>query len=91
MKILNLADGVHEWRDGKRFVKEGEKLYLEGTNTLAGRCGFKLQVSCLVVDISIDTDSVITLDKCIRNLSSFTGCSLGESIKCATFNPAKPV
>lgn len=39
MKILdpNLKDGVHEWRDGKRFVKEGEKLYLEGTDTLAGR------------------------------------------------------
>jgi N-acetylglucosamine-6-phosphate deacetylase len=40
MKILDphLEDGVHEWRDGKRFVKEGEKLYLEGTDTLAGRC-----------------------------------------------------
>ena len=40
MKILDphLKDGVHEWRDGKRFVKEGTKLYLEGTDTLAGRC-----------------------------------------------------
>jgi N-acetylglucosamine-6-phosphate deacetylase len=39
MKILdpNLRDGVHEWRDGKNFVKEGDKLYLEGTDTLAGR------------------------------------------------------
>ena len=39
MKILDphLRDGVHEWRDGKRFVKEGDKLYLEGTDTLAGR------------------------------------------------------
>lgn len=39
MKILDphLKDGVHEWRDGKRFVKEGVKLYLEGTDTLAGR------------------------------------------------------
>lgn len=71
MKILdpNLCDGVHEWRDGKRFVKEGDKLYLEGTNTLAG--------------------SVVTLDKCVRNFSRFTGCSLGEAIKCATYNPAK--
>ena len=34
----NLCAGVHEWRDGKRFVKEGDKLYLEGTNTPAGRC-----------------------------------------------------
>ncbi|EJF57258.1 Metallo-dependent hydrolase [Dichomitus squalens LYAD-421 SS1] len=71
MKILdpNLKDGVHEWRDGKRFVKSGDKLYLEGTDTLAG--------------------SVVTLDKCVRNFSRFTGCSLGEAIKCATFNPAK--
>ncbi|PPQ63032.1 hypothetical protein CVT24_005978 [Panaeolus cyanescens] len=71
MKILDphLKDGIHEWRDGKRFVKDGDKLYLEGTTTLAG--------------------SVVTLDKCIRNFSKFTGCSLGEAIKCATYNPAK--
>ncbi|KAF9071624.1 Metallo-dependent hydrolase [Rhodocollybia butyracea] len=71
MKILdpNLRDGVHEWRDGKRFVKEGDKLYLEGTETLAG--------------------SVVTLDKCVRNFARFTGCSLAEAIKCATYNPAK--
>ncbi|KAJ7209755.1 carbohydrate esterase family 9 protein [Mycena pura] len=71
MKMLdpNLRDGAHEWRDGQRIVKEGDKLYLEGTNTLAG--------------------SVVTLDKCVRNFSRFTGCSLGEAIKCATFNPAK--
>ncbi|CAA7260561.1 unnamed protein product [Cyclocybe aegerita] len=71
MKILDphLKDGVHEWRDGKRFIKEGERLYLEGTTTLAG--------------------SVVTLDKCVRNFSMFTGCSLGEAIKCATYNPAK--
>ncbi|KAH9036114.1 Metallo-dependent hydrolase [Lactarius pseudohatsudake] len=71
MKILDphLKDGVHEWRDGKRFVKEGIKLYLEGTDTLAG--------------------SVVTLDTCVRNLSLFTGCSLGEAIICATFNPAR--
>ena len=39
MKILDphLCDGPHEWRDGKRFVKEGDRLYLEGTDTLAGR------------------------------------------------------
>ncbi|KAI0002207.1 hypothetical protein BJV74DRAFT_817784 [Russula compacta] len=71
MKILDphLKDGVHEWRDGKRFVKEGAKLYLEGTDTLAG--------------------SVVTLDTCVRNFSRFTGCSLGEAIKCVTFNPAR--
>ncbi|TCD66659.1 hypothetical protein EIP91_001077 [Steccherinum ochraceum] len=71
MKILDphLRDGAHEWRDGKRFIKEGDKLYLEGTNTLAG--------------------SVVTLDKCVRNFTRFTGCSLGEALKCATYNPAK--
>ncbi|XP_006461262.1 hypothetical protein AGABI2DRAFT_185538 [Agaricus bisporus var. bisporus H97] len=65
----HLKDGVYEWRDGQRYVKEGDKLYLEGTDTLAG--------------------TVVTLDKCVRNLSRFTGCSLGEAIKCATYNPAK--
>ncbi|KNZ74902.1 Putative N-acetylglucosamine-6-phosphate deacetylase [Termitomyces sp. J132] len=70
-KILDpsLQDGVYEWRDGQRFVKAGYKLYLEGTNTLAG--------------------SVVTLDACVRNFSRYTGCSLGEAIKCATYNPAK--
>lgn len=39
MRILDphLKDGIHAWRDGRRFVKEGDKLYLEGTTTLAGR------------------------------------------------------
>lgn len=71
MKILdpNLKDGIHAWRDGKRFVKAGDKLYLEGTDTLAG--------------------SVVTLDKCVRNFSRFTGCSLGEALRCATYNPAR--
>ncbi|KAF8511984.1 Metallo-dependent hydrolase [Gautieria morchelliformis] len=64
----HLKDGVHEWRDGKRLVKEGVKVYIEGTNTLAG--------------------SVVTLDVCVRNFAAFTGCSLGEAIKCATYNPA---
>ncbi len=34
-------------------------------------------------------DSVVTLDKCVRNFTKFTGCTLGEAIKCATVNPAK--
>ncbi|KAH8828360.1 Metallo-dependent hydrolase [Flagelloscypha sp. PMI_526] len=71
MRILDpdLQDGIHEWRDGKRFVKEGDKLYLEGTDTLAG--------------------SVVTMDKCVRNFSHFTGCGLGHAIRCATYNPAR--
>jgi N-acetylglucosamine-6-phosphate deacetylase len=90
MKILdpNLHDGVHEWRDGKRFVKEGDKLYLEGTNTLAGRCvcAHSFRFHWFTADA---VASVVTLDKCVRNFSRFTGCSLGEAIKCATYNPAK--
>ena len=31
----------------------------------------------------------MTLDKCVRNFTRFTGCSLGEAIKCATYNPAR--
>jgi N-acetylglucosamine-6-phosphate deacetylase len=91
MRILDphLKDGIHEWRDGKKLLKDGDKVYLEGTNTLAGRS------ASLVFSIVIFTDeicnSVVTLDKCVRNLSLFTGCSLGEAIKCATYNPAKCV
>jgi N-acetylglucosamine-6-phosphate deacetylase len=32
---------------------------------------------------------VVTLDSCVRNFSRFTGCSLGEGIKCVTLNPAR--
>ncbi|KAG8697211.1 hypothetical protein FRC08_006672 [Ceratobasidium sp. 394] len=65
----HLPDGVHEWRDGKRLVKHGDKLFIEGTDTLAG--------------------SVVTLPKCIRNFMSFTSTTLGQAVKCATYNPAK--
>ena len=89
MKILDphLKDGVHEWRDGKRFVKEGAKLYLEGTDTLAGRCVPEHPRPPSVPTTSCR--SVVTLDTCVRNFSRFTGCSLGEAIKCVTFNPAR--
>jgi N-acetylglucosamine-6-phosphate deacetylase len=32
----NMKDGTYNWRDGKRLVKSGDKLYIEGTDTLAG-------------------------------------------------------
>lgn len=92
MKVLDphLQDGVYEWRDGQRYVKEGDRLYLEGTDTLAGRCGtnnwLRIPEFLLIEPLP---PSVITLDKCVRNFSRFTGCSLGEAIKCATYNPAK--
>jgi len=34
----NLPDGVHDWRDGIKFRKEGHKVSIEGTDTLAGSC-----------------------------------------------------
>ena len=92
MKILDphLKDGVHEWRDGKRFVKEGAKLYLEGTDTLAGRCVPSASPpGAIRADQFLTAFSVVTLDTCVRNFSRFTGCSLGEAIKCVTFNPAR--
>lgn len=105
MKILDpkLKDGIHEWRDGKNFVKEGDKLYLEGTDTLAGRFVSppfpSPPFSQLSPPFSLltppspysppPTFSAVTLDKCIRNFVQFTGCTLGEALKCATYNPAK--
>lgn len=32
-----LPDGVHDWRPGVKFRKEGYKVTIEGTDTLAGR------------------------------------------------------
>jgi N-acetylglucosamine-6-phosphate deacetylase len=39
VKILdpNLQDGVHEWHGGRKIIKEGDKIYLEGTTILVGR------------------------------------------------------
>ncbi|KAG8918372.1 hypothetical protein FRC02_002425, partial [Tulasnella sp. 418] len=65
----HLPDGVHDWRDGRQILKDGDRLFIAGTDTLAG--------------------SVITLDKCVRNFSSFTGASLAESLLAATLHPAK--
>ena len=81
-----MPDGTYDWRDGRRVTKEGARLYIEGTDTLAGR--FVSFVLNLVPWIYHDA-SVVTLDTCIRNFVRFTGCTLGEAIKCATFNPAK--
>jgi len=33
----HLPDGLHDWRDGRRVFKKGDKLVIEGTDTLAGR------------------------------------------------------
>ncbi|ORY34266.1 N-acetylglucosamine-6-phosphate deacetylase, putative [Naematelia encephala] len=32
----NLPDGVHDWRPGVKFRKEGHRVVIDGTNTLAG-------------------------------------------------------
>ncbi|TIA72550.1 hypothetical protein E3P91_01967 [Wallemia ichthyophaga] len=32
----HLGDGIHDWRDGRRLFKQGARLYLENTTTLAG-------------------------------------------------------
>ena len=34
----NLPDGVHDWRPGLKFRKEGYRVVIDGTNTLAGSC-----------------------------------------------------
>lgn len=33
----HLPDGPHDWRDGRRVFKKGDKLVIDGTDTLAGR------------------------------------------------------
>lgn len=34
----NLPDGVHYWRPGLQFRKEGYRVVIDGTDTLAGSC-----------------------------------------------------
>jgi len=34
----NLPDGIHAWRPGTSFRKEGPTVYVNGTDTLAGSC-----------------------------------------------------
>ena len=34
----NLPDGVHDWRPGLKFRKEGYRVVIDGTSTLAGSC-----------------------------------------------------
>lgn len=84
----NLKDGAYEWRYGKRLVKEGHKLYVEGTDTLAGRFVFREPLSSLCL---VCTYSVIPLGACIRNFAHFTGATLAEAIVCATLHPAECV
>jgi N-acetylglucosamine-6-phosphate deacetylase len=94
VKILDpkLQDGVHEWHGGRKIVKEGDKIYLEGTTVLVGRRAPYILIFLLGWLLKVETlFSAVSLDKCVRNFSSFTGCSLGEAIKCATYNPAKSV
>jgi N-acetylglucosamine-6-phosphate deacetylase len=37
MAQLGLPNGTYEWIDGKRIVKDGMRLHLEGEDTIAGR------------------------------------------------------
>lgn len=98
MSFLNphLPDGVHEWRDNRRVVKQGDKLFIEGTDTLAGRLDSFLIIppSSQPEIYEINSDyirslSVVTLDSCVRNFSLFTSTPLSAAIRCATYNPAK--
>lgn len=61
MKILDphLKDGLHEWRDGRRFFKEGDKLYLEGTTTLAGRFVFSENSYIPLVTVLISSSTTV--------------------------------
>ncbi|KAF9243169.1 carbohydrate esterase family 9 protein [Melanogaster broomeanus] len=63
-------------KDGIHEWRDGRRFYKEGD---------KLYLE----GTTTLAGSVITLDKCVRNFARFTGCSLGEAIKCATLNPAK--
>lgn len=82
----HLPDGIHDWRDGRSLLKDGDRLTIAGTDTLAGRY---VQLACLRPHGLTSLCSVVTLDKCVRNFSHFTGTPLAKSIICATLHPAQ--
>lgn len=63
-------------KDGVHEWRDGRRFYKEGD---------KLYLE----GTTTLAGSVVTMDKCVRNFARFTGCTLGEAIKCATLNPAK--
>lgn len=63
-------------KDGIHDWRDGRRLYKEGD---------KLYVE----GTTTLAGSVVTLDKCVRNFVCYTGCSIGQAIICATYNPAR--
>lgn len=85
-----LPNGKHEWRDGRFIVKDGLKLYIDGTTTLAGSFVASPPLSSVgLADLNLALYSAISLDHCVRNLASFTSIPLSKAIQCATWNVAQ--
>jgi len=66
----HLPNGSHEWRDGRRIVKDGDKIFLEGTDTLAG--------SIITLDACVRNFSLFTS----VSLSSAIRCATYNPAKC---------
>lgn len=62
-------------KDGLHDWRDGRRLFIDG-------------LKCYVAGTETLAGSVITLDACVRNFMQFTGCTLGQALKCATYNPA---
>ncbi|KAG1824342.1 carbohydrate esterase family 9 protein [Suillus subaureus] len=63
-------------KDGVHDWRDGRRFYKEGD---------KLYIE----GTTTLAGSVVTLDKCVRNFVRYTGCSIGQAIVCATYNPAR--
>ena len=80
MAQLGLPNGTYDWVDGKRIVKDGIRLHLEGEKTIAGRC--------LLCQYHPNSSSV-GLDQCVRNLVSWTSCSIAQAVETVSSHPGK--
>ncbi|KAF8342708.1 Metallo-dependent hydrolase [Cantharellus anzutake] len=73
----HLPDGHHDWRDGRRVVKHGDKLFIEGTDTLAG--------SVVTLDTCVRNFSLFTS----RPLSYAIKCATYNPAKCLGIESTK--
>jgi len=82
-ELKKKADSLILVTDGSALVGMPDGKYKIGDRTLY-KDGGKVFLKTGVL-----AGSALTLDQAVRNLTEYSGCSLIDAIKCASYNPAK--